>query len=184
MTRRRTAFTLIELVASAVLAAMMMIALMNVVWSATRDARQLRAADLTRSSTTLLTDRLRADFKNARGITTAGGLITLQGYLSENAKTSVAEFLPATVQYASAQAGKHRLLIRRIIGPSGSKTEPVWIGFGALQVEPLADVDPQDVEEPDPAAGGLPPLPASLRVTLTSQNGEILWREVLHHHEL
>ncbi len=58
MRRRRRAFTLIELVASAVLAAMMMIALVNVIWSAARDTRQLRDEQLTRASVTLLIDRL------------------------------------------------------------------------------------------------------------------------------
>ncbi len=184
MTRPRQAFTLIELVASAVLAAMMMVALMNVVWSATRDARQLQDAELARSSVTLLADRLRADFQNARGITTQGGVITLHGYLSEHPNTLDPTHLPATVQYLSAQGGTRRLLIRRAVSPSGSKSEPVWIGFGSLRIEPLSEPDPDDKLAPDPAAGGLPAMPASLRVTLSGSDGQILWREVLHHHEV
>ena len=184
MKRRRQAFTLIELVASAVLAAMMMIALMNVVWSATRDARMLKKTDAARASTTLLADRLRTDFQNARGITVGGNDVILQGYLSEDPKTSDPTLLPATVQYQIVSVREHRVLLRTVNGPGGSKSEPVWIGMGALQIEPLAEVDAEDMLQPDPAAGGLAPMPTSLRVTLTSHDGYLLWREVLHHHEI
>ena len=184
MNRRRQAFTLIELVASAVLAAMMMIALMNVVWSATRDARMLQQADAARASISLLADRLRTDFQNARGITIGNNGVILRGYLSEDPKTSDATLLPATVQYQIVNLRAHQLLLRTISGPGGSKNEPVWLGIGSMQIEPLSEVDAEDMLQPDPAAGGLAPMPTSLRVTLTNHDGHLLWREVLHHHEI
>ena len=90
MSRRRAGFTLIELVASALLAAMMMVALMNVVWSALRDTRQLKREDLSRSSAVLLAERLRTDFQNARGLSIQGGVVTLRGYLAEQLHSGAA----------------------------------------------------------------------------------------------
>ncbi len=163
---------------------MMMIALMNVVWSATRDARELKKAEAARASVTLLADRLRSDFQNARGITIGNGGVVLHGYLSEDPATSDLTYLPATVQYQLTGSGKNRLLVRSLNGPQGSKIEPIWIGVGSLQIESLSDVDPEDRLLVDPAAGGLPPMPPSLRVTLTGRDGHLLWREVLHRHEI
>ena len=184
MRRRRRAFTLIELVASAVLAAMMMIALVNVIWSAARDTRQLRDEQLTRASVTLLIDRLRADLHNARGISFDAGGITLHGFIGEDPTTLGSTLLLATVRYESVRIGEHQALLRRHSEGGRSTREPIWIGCRGLKIEPLAEMDPEDADLPDPAAGDLPPIPSSFRVTLLGHKGHILWREVVHHHAI
>ena len=42
--------------------------------------------------------------------------------------------------------------------------------------------DAEDALLEDPMAGGLPPVPGSFRVTMTGDQGHVLWREVIHHH--
>ena len=182
--KRRSAFTLIELIASALLAAMMMVALMNVVWSAARDTRQLTREGLLKSSVSQLAERLRADFQNARGVSLQGGVVTLRGYLAENTQTLETTFQPGAIQYSAASVGAYRALVRTMIGPTGAMREVIWVGFGDIQLEALIEAEEEDELAPDPAAGGLPEIPASLRVTLTGQDGRIIWREVLHHHEI
>ena len=36
---------------------------------------------------------------------------------------------------------------------------------------------------PEPATGGLPEMPLSFRITMWGDQGQILWREVIYHHE-
>ena len=70
---RHFGFTLIELVASLVLASMMMVALINVVWSALREMNQMQRAEANRFPVTILADQMRHDFINARGVPCRSG---------------------------------------------------------------------------------------------------------------
>jgi type II secretory pathway pseudopilin PulG len=175
----RQAFTLIELVASAVLTAMMMAALMGVVWSAVREQNQLRQSETSRFPTTHLIDRVRSDFQNARGMAIDSRGATLHGFLGRDPKTLQPLLVPGRVRYAIGRIGGRGVLTRTV---SGNSPEPVWFGFSAFQIEPLAVSDPENEVLPEPETGGLPEVPQSFRVTMIGDQGQILWREVIHHH--
>ena len=84
---RREAFTLIELVASAVLAAMMTAALLSIVWSALRESSQLRRSATSRFPVTQLADQMRHDFHNARAMAIDSSGVTLHGFLGRDPQT-------------------------------------------------------------------------------------------------
>jgi type II secretory pathway pseudopilin PulG len=182
-TRRRnprTAFTLIELVASAVLTAMMMAGLLGVVWSAVRDTNQLRQSETSQFPATLLIDQMRTDFLNARGMAIDSSGLTLHGFLGRDPKTRQPSMTPGTVRYEIRRAIGRGVLMRSTSTDSG---EPVWFGLSALRIEPLSESDPEDELLPEPETGGLPEVPLSFRITMVGNQGQILWREVIHHHE-
>jgi Prokaryotic N-terminal methylation motif len=172
--RQSGGFTLIELVASAVLTAILMTALLNVVWSAARESRQLRQAAISQFPTSLLVERLRVDFQNARGMAIEPSGITLHGFLSAST------LLPGQVRYEIRRAGDRQLLMRTV---AGRPSEPVWLGIASFQVESLETVDADSVLLAEPETGSLPPIPARLRVTMLGDRNQVLWREVIHHHE-
>tara|TARA_R110002049_G_scaffold4601_5_gene32724 strand:+ start:1012747 stop:1013334 length:588 start_codon:yes stop_codon:yes gene_type:complete len=179
--RTRNGFTLIELVASMVLASMMMVALINVVWSALREMNQLQRAESNRFPVTILADQLRQDFINARGILVDVGGVTLHGYLSRNAETDQPALLAGRVRYQLGRGKQAGVLIRSETSSSGSQSEPIWRGVGGIQFESLEDFEPGDLLR-GAETGGLPPAPARFRVTMTGSDGKVLWREVIHHH--
>ena len=176
----RTAFTLIELVASAVLTAMMMAGLLSIVWSAVRDSNRLRNAQTSRFPVTHLIDQMRTDFLNARGMAIDSSGVTLHGFLSRDPKTQQSLMTPGHVRYEIRIAAGRRVLTR---STARGSTEPAWFGLAALRIEPLSESDPESGLLPEPETGGLPEMPLSFRVTMIGDRGEILWREVIHHHE-
>ncbi len=175
----RNAFTLIELVASAVLTAMMTAGLLSVVWSVVRETSQLREAEASRFPVTCLADQLRSDFQNARGMVVGSGGVTLHGFLGRDGRTLQPLLVAGRVRYEVRNLGGRQVLIRTA---SGNSSEPVWFGFGALRIEPLAESDPESQVLAEPETGGLPDVPLSFRVTLVGDQGQILWREVIDHH--
>lgn len=176
----RSAFTLIELVASAVLTAMMMAGLLSVVWSAVRDTNQLRQSETSRFPTTALVEQMRTDFINARGMAIDSTGVTLHGFLGRDSKTRQPLMTPGRVRYEIRRAIGRSVLIRSTgIGPG----EPVWFGLSALRIEPLSQSDPENELLPEPETGGWPEVPLSFRITMIGDQGQLLWREVIHHHE-
>ena len=180
--RSRRGFTLIELVASAVLTAMLAVTLMSVVWSVVRESAQLAKSQIWRAPVTQLVAQMRRDFQNARGMAVTPVGIQLHGFLDQDRRSGDSTLLAGSVQYQPAFVANRRVLVRRAAGATGSRTAPLWIGFGSLQIEPLEFTDAEDALLDDPLAGGLPPVPGSFRVTMTSDQGHVLWREVIHHH--
>ena len=102
---RRNAFTLIELLASAVLTAMMMAGLMGITWSAVRESNQLRVAERQRCSTAILRDQMRYDFQNARGMAVTPAEVVLHGFLGDDQ-------LPGRVVYSRVTNGRTGVLMR------------------------------------------------------------------------
>jgi hypothetical protein len=176
----RHAFTLIELVASALLAAMLMMALLNIAWSAHRESNALRRASAGDFPFAPLADRMRIDFYNARGMLVDAGGVTLHGFVAEHPYSRQPLLLPGRVRYAAHRIGNRTVLTRRWQDRSA---EPVWYGFLALRIEPLAEPDPQEDSWSAEETGGLPPVPLSFRVTLLGDHNRILWQEVIHHHD-
>jgi type II secretory pathway pseudopilin PulG len=178
---RRSAFTLIELVASALLTALMMSVIMGVIWSSVRESNRLRHNAVSRFPVTQLTDRFRTDFQNSRGMAIDGSGITLHGFLARNAVTGQPLLAPARVRYEIRNLSGRRVLTR---ATTGGRTNPIWVGCAALQIEPLLVADEGSELLADPETGGLPAIPASFRVTMLSDDNRVLWREVIHHHAI
>ena len=65
--QQQAGFTLIELVASAVLTSMMMTAILGIVWSTLKQTQQLQKNEAQRKSSVILVQQLRMDLQNARG---------------------------------------------------------------------------------------------------------------------
>lgn len=186
MSVRPGGFTLIELIASAVLSAMLAVGLLSVVWSTTRETVPLRRARAEAFPGEVLADLLRRDFHNARGIAVGGSVIRLHGFLARDAATGGELLLEGRVRYELVPCLGRSLLLRRDL-TAGGAAEPLWLGCGQLRFEPLDVVGPngQGVENAESLrlAGGLNPLPSAFRLTLTDGRGVIVWREVIHHHE-
>jgi hypothetical protein len=177
--RQRLGFTLIELIASAVLAAMMMAGLMSIVWSASRDLRQYRTNEAYASPTTLMVERLRTDFQNSRGMQWAGNEVLLHGFVARDLNTGDVSWKEGRVRYRVVKTANGPLLVRQQMGlPS----EPMWVGVGSFRVESLDQLEPEDASAALPEAGGLAATPAVIRVTLLDSRGRLLLREVIHHH--
>jgi prepilin-type N-terminal cleavage/methylation domain-containing protein len=180
--RRRHGFTLIELVASAVLAAMMTAALLGVVWSSIRETQQLRRSEQTKWPITQLVTQMRRDFHNARGMSATATGVTLHGFLDQD--SAGASLRVGTVRYHWAGQAGRGVLIRHASSSQGPTIQPVWYRFGSLRIEPLDDSDAEAALLDLPEAGGLPPVPSRFRVTLYGDQGDRLWREVIHHHAI
>jgi hypothetical protein len=175
----RKGMTLIELLISALLASLMTVAMMEIVWSTARELRDSDRDVATSSPTTQLAQQLRVDFINARGLLMDPQGVTLHGFLRTDPLTSSPMLTPGLVRYEVAGAIGRKLLIR----VSENSREVVWVGCAAVQVEPLEQVDPEDEPLPLSETGGLPQIPSRLRITLLGDAGQILLREVIHHHE-
>ncbi len=179
-TRHRIGFTLIELIASAVLAAMMMVGLMSIVWSASRDLRQYRTSETTTFPTTLMAERLREDFQNSRGMQWNRDEVLLHGFVARNPSTGDSIWREGRVRYRLANTASGRILVRQQMG---RPAEPMWVGVGTLRIESLDQLSPEDALASLPEAGGLPATPTVFRVLLLDPRGRSLLREVIHHGE-
>ena len=175
-----TGFTLIEMVVSALLTSMMMTAILGIVWSTLKQTQQLQREESRQSSPAALTRQLRMDFMNARGMQVDANGVTLHGFLSRESSGRTISLSAGRVQYALRKVNGKRLLARTI---DGNKWEPLWIGFGALSIDPLAFTERDEDTLPLAETGGLPEIPESFRVTIRNDDGTIIWKEVIHHHE-
>ncbi|MEL6104625.1 MAG: prepilin-type N-terminal cleavage/methylation domain-containing protein [Planctomycetota bacterium] len=166
--KRRHGLTLIELLAALILASVMTVALLRIVTQVASETRQLRRDQADYVAAGIVADRLREDLINARAIQIGRGSISLLGFPGD-------EKLFATVSYETRRIGATRLLLRR----EGERIERMWFGLGDLAIESLEFDD----EESRPAnIGGMPPIAALLRMTLTDATGRVLFSEVIRHH--
>lgn len=177
--RARCGMTLIELVVSALLAALMMTALTSIVWSAARDTTLLRKEAADQFPITQLAQQMRTDFANSRGMSIDPLGITLHGFLGSDPQTHRPMLTPGRVRYELGRVANQSVLIR-----TGSESrEPVWYGCSSLHIESMDQTDAEDRLLPSAESGGLPPMPTRFRVTMIGEDGHIIWSEVIHHHE-
>ena len=178
--QQQTGFTLIELVATAVLTSMMMTAILSIVWTTLKQTQQLQRSETQNSSPATLTRQLRMDLQNARGMEVDTEGITLHGFLSRETSNRSVSLGVGRVHYALRKVNSKRILARTV---DGGPWEPLWIGFGAMSIDPLTFTEPDEASSPLAETGGLPEIPESFRVTIHNDAGTIIWREVIHHHE-
>jgi Tfp pilus assembly protein PilV len=167
--RHRTGMTLIELVVSALLTAIMMVVLTNILWSANRESRALMQTESAGASPKILIDTLRRDLINARGMTQGNGVLTLAGFLGPG------QTFGATT-YTTTVSGNRSTLRRN--------GQLMWMDVGVFSITPLSFHDADDSRPPLDGNGGLPEMPSIIQVTLTHADGGLLWSERIHHHDL
>lgn len=192
MNPSRRAFTLIELVVSALLAALMLVALLNITWAAYRESQELTRNDLDRAAVGQLVDLIVADVQNARGMNAGPNQLALHGFLGRGLPGTpdlVPSMLPGSITYDVIVIGQTRTLVRRSVGAAGDVVQLAWKGFGGFQVDVLqTELEPDELDgeaiTPPVETGGLAPIPPVIRLTMTSQSGRVLHREVIHHHEI
>ena len=177
-TSNRNAMTLIELVVSALLAALMMTALTSIVWSSARETRLLARNATGHFPTTQLVQQMRVDFSNARGMLVDPGGITLHGFLGADPTTTRPTLTAGRVRYEISSISGHNVLVRTTL----HSRAPVWFGCASLRMESFDRVDSESELLPQPESGGLPDVPGSFRLTMIGEDGQVLWREVMHHH--
>ncbi|QEG02837.1 hypothetical protein Mal15_69580 [Stieleria maiorica] len=165
------AFTLIEMIVALVLASLMMVGLLGIVLSVSKQSGQLRRDQTDHVAAGVLADRLRDDLINARGIAAGSDTLILSGYVAP-------QNVPGMIRYERALIGSRRLLIRRV----SMEREVCWVDFGAFEFEAYDEFDP---EAPVPEmTGGLLPMPARFRIAGRDSEGRLLFDEVIDHHEL
>jgi hypothetical protein len=147
--------------------------------SATRELRQLQQQASLRFPTTQLAQQLRVDFTNARGMLVDAQGVTLHGFLGSNPRTTRPMMTPGRIRYQIARVADRNVLIR--ITPNSR--EPVWVGCSLLRVESMDQVGSEDELLPQPESGGLPNVPAKFRLILVGDDRQVLWQEMIHHHE-
>lgn len=177
--KQQAGFTLIELVASTVLTSIMMTAILGIVWSTLKQTTQLRRNETQQASSVTLARQMRIDLQNARGMQIDPNGITLHGFLArDNASRSIS-LRAGRVRYALRKVNNKRMLARTF---DGSTWEPLWIDFGSISIDPLSFREADDDDLPMAETGGLLEIPESFRITVRSDNGTIIWREVIQHH--
>ncbi|MDA8744721.1 type II secretion system GspH family protein [Rubripirellula amarantea] len=179
---RRSAFTLIELVISAVLTSIMMTALLSVLWASLRQSNELKSADSDQASMTILAEQIRRDIQNARGfdVTSTGFLI--HGFLGSDSQSGLPNLTPATVRYEVIPVNGRGVLYRREMPFNPITSGAVRVGVAMIDLQPLTDVVVDGDTVLPPETGGLSPMPSALRLSLISQNGRLLISEVIQHH--
>ena len=121
--------------------------------------------------------QMRTDFLNARGMEVNENGVTLHGFVARDPSDKSISLGRGRVRYALREVNGRRLLART----SDAKTwEPLWVGFGDLSIEPLSQTEADSDEMPLAETGNLAQIPESFRITLRSDDGSILWKEIIH----
>ena len=139
MSRRRRAFTLIELLAASALAAMLVLVLFQVIGSLGRtraalDRKESAAAHEPWKSDLL--DMLRWDLANATERRLEPGRVTLAGHGSLDRRSLAAGHEPTAVIYELERRGSRSVLVRRQID-ARAWSELLCADVTAFTVEPL-----------------------------------------------
>jgi type II secretory pathway pseudopilin PulG len=164
---RRNAFTLVELLAANVLAALLIVAILSVLGALGRDRRAHAALDHGRTSQTTDDNLLRLiqwDFSNATRWRSVDGAYFFQSHGSLDPQTLAPTNLPVTVRYELNEAAGKRWLVRsqtpRDKTSDGAWSAPLCADVADLVLVPAASrrARPQSVWRD---------LPSQMHLTLT-----------------
>jgi len=179
------AFTLIELLAASLLAAMLMAVIVGLVRTTHAQSRAAQRALAANPATSILTDQIRRDFVNARYWAVLPDQVRLSGYIAHDLRTRRQTFRRAEVTYAVVSNRQGSWLVREetqideVIGRR-SQRDVVWHGVAGLDVAAL------DNSQFEPAAGaappGMTPVPSHLTVEIRGQSGKtVMYEDIVHH---
>jgi prepilin-type N-terminal cleavage/methylation domain-containing protein len=130
---RRSAFTLIELLAASALAALLMLVLFQVIGSLGRSGAALERAAASEMQSAMQTawksdllDLVRWDLTNAADINLKPGLLTLTGHGALDRQSLAARQEPVTVVYAIERRGNADCLVRHQVRRDGVSGDAGW----------------------------------------------------------
>lgn len=189
-------FTLIELMAAAALAVVLITALSGILAHLARQHRSAERAAAAFPDTSLLADQLRRDFGHAVELEVGPSRWRLVGPLAEDRATRLPTLRRAEVTYAVANWGGEPWLVRRVVDLSvpgqRPRFDPVWRGAAALAVVSQDALNTLPAAGPHAMAGGavvagvlgprpLGPPPARFEVVVLDAAGRPLLREAILH---
>lgn len=178
---RRNGFTLVEMVAAAVVIAMLFGVLSMFMKSV---VGQRKRADAVRSQypdTAIFADQLVRDIRNANGFAGGDSGLTLFGALGTNPLTGQGTHQLARVGYSIQQIGATGVLVRTEQQASGvSHQRIVWFNAGGLST---VSVRPSRLLANPQETGGLAGMPVELLVSLEGVDGNAIWSRHIRHHE-
>lgn len=185
--RRRLAphaFTLIELLASTLLSAMLMLVIVGLMRTTTAQSKAARHALQSNPPTSILADQIRRDFVNAKHIEIRPNRVRVAGYMAQDVRTGRQTFRPAEVTYAIMSNRQTTWLVRQetqfnaTIGKR-SRLEVAWSEVDGLTVVSLDDAEGESAVAPP----GMKPMPSHLIFTIHKRDGQTVLREdIFHHH--
>lgn len=177
--RNRPAFTLLELTAASVLAALLLAGLLATLRCVARQKRMFDAAAARRPGTQLLAEQLRRDVIDARFMQSTAGGLRLVGLIAQDHTTRVPTGRLADVTYRVAPGGG---LVRREshldqASDNAAREEPVWSDVSRLEVVAL-----ESTPGLSRRSGGLQPVPPHLLVAVYGPQGQPILRMPIRHH--
>ncbi|NND99090.1 MAG: hypothetical protein HKN47_17370 [Pirellulaceae bacterium] len=181
--QRRSAFTLLELLVSSVLTALLMIALLSVLRSALQTSRQADNLNHRSASPLWLAEQIERDIRNARGIQAGPNEVRLFGSLGRD-KNGMPNYRPAYVGYRIGRNGLARWESGSVDPGRGASL--VWFGATQLRVDLASSDDDESLTRaPDPSqTGGLQPIPPSVQLIVVDQfAAPVVSLDIDHHRE-
>ena len=185
----KRAVTLIELLASSVLASLLMLALVGLLRTTAAQSRAARRMLAEHPATEILSDQIRRDFVNATHIEIRPNRVRLYGHMSQDWRTRRQTFRTAEVTYAVVSARRAQTLVRQEtqfseFAGQRSRLDVLWSGVAGLEVTRFDEADEELASEDSSLAPpGMTPLPARLLVSIHQLEGEpLLTQDIFHHH--
>ncbi|MFK7821664.1 MAG: type II secretion system protein [Planctomycetaceae bacterium] len=180
----RRGFTLVEMLAAAIVISMLLAALVG--FSHTT-ARQVKRAGRIRKqfpSTAILREQITRDVRNADGFTNLGSGVVLFGALASNPATGQGTHKLAQVTYRIDKVRGLNVLVRaEQSGQGGGHRRIVWMDAGSISFQPVGGQ--AVVGSKRGLNGALSPMSPAIDVSFFDADGTtILGERIRHHREI
>ena len=193
--RRKIAFTLVEMIVALVLGTLLLATLMGVLRRSFSEIVSSTRDDSNFNRMTLLVDQLRRDMSNARRILVGDNRFELVGFGHRDPLTLVATLRPARVVYEIRKDGMRSILVRVQIEdsrglPSTSVpfVEPVYVGAANLlltsnEARAFSPLDSMgfEVAVQSSQTGQRDAVPSSVQIVILDQRGGTILDQTFTH---
>jgi prepilin-type N-terminal cleavage/methylation domain-containing protein len=172
----RNAFTLLELLVSSVLTAILMVALLSLLRSVARTSRQVEQLQVATASKEILESQLTFDLKNARGARKGPNELVLFGFLARD-RNGMPTLQPSYVGYKIQPVGLVRWQSATPSPRASDKSDRTLIWHGAANMTAHVDTPIDDSASSDIVklqAGGLLPMSARARFLIHDTAGRLI----------
>lgn len=188
--KKRSGFTLLEVVATMVLMTMLFAALTSLLRSFSEQRRVLEKIGQSHPSTGPLEALLRRDLTNARFIRATPKVLAMVGNLASNRTTGSPAGGRAEVTYRIETIANNSWIVRKetqldVLSSDRVVEEPIWRGATGFQVTSLNTLFHDEFDEyTEPPPPGMTELPERIAVIVVGENNQPLVRlSVVHHWE-
>ncbi len=180
----RFGFTLIEMIAATVVMGILLTALVGISRASMRQAKRARKLSERFPSTSILSEQIARDIRNADGYSTTDTGFLLFGAITTEPNTGRGTHQLARVAYSVQRLRGLRVLTRVEIATNGQRHQRiVWIGAGSASLQSAGVLSGQTIDVR--LTGGLSPMPTIADVQILSEDGEpILIKRIRHHREV